>query len=387
MNPLTSEVIVIGGGSIGSAVAFGLSKLGASVVLIDEGDIALRSARGNFGLVWFQGKGLGMPQYVDWCLGATRNWPDFARELEEKTGLSLNYHKPGGLEVCLDEADCIELKRELDALRQQTTAYKYECEFIDRRTLQSMIPRMELGPGVLGAMYCPHDGHVNPLQLLRALHGAFQKAGGSYFPGHKVTDIRRDGSNFQVLTNRKRFSASRLVLAAGLGIPPLAEKLGMKVSVEPERGQIMVTERVRPILPYPMGSLRQTAEGNFMFGSSNEPVGFDTAVTTWVIRDIARRALKTFPCLSDLSVVRSWGALRPLTTDGFPVYEESKKCPGAFVLTSHSGVSLASSHAEHIPRWIVSGEKPNGIGSFDSRRFTGNFSLAGIDSVYRFMPQ
>jgi glycine/D-amino acid oxidase-like deaminating enzyme len=369
MNRTAPDVIVIGGGNIGSAVAFGLSKLGVAVTMIDEGDMALRSARGNFGLVWFQGKGVGMPPYVDWCLEATRKWPGFVQELEERTGLFLNYCKTGGLEVCIDEAECAALQQELNALRRQTTAYPYECEFIDRKALQSMIPRMELGPAVLGATYCPHDGHVNPLVLLRALHGAFQAAGGGYFPGHKVTDIRHDGRVFQVHTHKKLFSAPRLVLATGLGIPPLAGMLGMKVPVEPERGQILVTERVRPTLPYPMGSIRQTGEGCFLFGSSNEPAGFDTSVTISVLRTIAKRALAIFPCLGDLSIVRTWAALRPLTPDGFPVYEESKKYPGAFVLTSHSGVTLASVYAEHIPRWIIGGQKPEGLDAFTSRRF------------------
>ena len=203
MKRTSPDVIVIGGGNIGAATAFGLSKLGVAVALIDEGDMALRGARGNFGLVWFQGKGVGMPTYVDWCLEATRKWAGFAMELEERTGLSLDYCKPGGLEVCIDEPECATIEQELYALRRQTTAYPYECEFIDRQALQSMIPQMELGPAVLGATYCPHDGHVNPLALLRALHGAFQAAGGNYFPGSKVTDIRHDGRAIEIVPTER----------------------------------------------------------------------------------------------------------------------------------------------------------------------------------------
>jgi glycine/D-amino acid oxidase-like deaminating enzyme len=369
MKRTSPDVIVIGGGNIGAATAFGLSRLGVAVTMIDEGDMALRSARGNFGLIWFQGKGVSMPLYVDWCLEAIRKWPDFVRELEERTGLSLSYCKPGGLEVCIDEAECVVLQQELSVLQRQTTAYPYECEFIDRQALQSMIPQMELGPAVLGATYCPHDGHVNPLALLCALHGAFQAIGGNYLPGHKVTDIRHDGRVFYVHTQKELFSAPRVVLAAGLGTPPLAEMLGMKVPVEPERGQILVTERVRPMLPYPMGSIRQTMEGSFLFGSSNEPVGFNTSVSIPVLRAIAQRARAIFPCLGDLRIVRTWAALRPLTPDGFPVYEESKKYPGAFMLTSHSGVTLASVYAEHIPRWIIGGKKLELLDAFTSRRF------------------
>jgi hydrogen cyanide synthase HcnC len=104
MNRHSSDVIVIGGGNIGSSAAYGLAKHGARVAQLDEGDIALRAARGNFGLVWFQGKGIGMPLYVDWCFEATQRWPGFANELQEITGLDLNYKKNGGFDLCLSEA-------------------------------------------------------------------------------------------------------------------------------------------------------------------------------------------------------------------------------------------------------------------------------------------
>jgi glycine/D-amino acid oxidase-like deaminating enzyme len=365
----TADVIVIGGGNIGSAVAYGMTGLGVSVTIIDEGDRALRSARGNFGLVWFQGKGLGMQRYVTWCLEATQKWPGFAETLEDKTGLSIDYRKPGGLELCHGQADYEARRQELKRLRQQDGNGKYDCELIGRRELQSLLPRMKLGPNILGATFSPHDGHVNPLLLLRAMHAAIKLAGGRYYPGNKVTRIRHDGSVFTVETRQDRFSAPKLVLAAGLGIPALAGMLHLKIPVAPERGQILVTERVRPILPYPLSGIRQTGDGSFMFVASNESVGNNTDVTSPVIRKLASKAAQSFPCLSGVRVLRSWAALRPLTPDEFPIYLESEAHPGAFVLTSHSGVSLASVHATHVSRWIVRGETPDAFHAFDLKRF------------------
>ncbi len=369
MNLHTQDVIVIGGGNIGSAVAYGLIKLGVSVAVIDEGDVAFRSARGNFGLVWFQGKGMGMPRYVDWCLEATQRWPDFAEELKAKTGISVDYQKPGGLDLCLGETGCTNYRRDLAALKEQTTGYEYQCEFISRAEAQAMIPRMVLGPKVMGATFSPHDGHVNPLYLLRAMHAAYQSEGGRYYPGQKVINIVHDGKNFLVNTPKEHFSAPKLVLAAGVNTSRLAGILGLDIPVEPVRGQIAVSERVLPTLPYPLSSLRQTAEGSFMFGASKEHAGYDNSVTGSVIRGIIRHALDLFPCLADLRIVRTWGALRPLAPDSMPVYEESRLYPGAFVLTSHSGVSLASVYARHIPAWVIEGEKPSGFDAFSTRRF------------------
>jgi glycine/D-amino acid oxidase-like deaminating enzyme len=365
----TPDVIIIGGGNIGSATAYGLGRLGASVAVIDEGDIALRSARGNFGLVWQQGKGLGMPAYASLCLEAVQKWPAFGAELEELTGIELHYRNPGGLDLCHSEDDCLALKQEIAELSRQAVGYEYDAEFLDRDGVQALFPKLKLGPNVLGGSFGPNDGHVNPLRLLRALHAGFQSNGGSYFPGNKVSALERDGENYMVHTGRERFSAPKIVVAAGLGLPPLAAQLGMNIPVKPQRGQILVSERVRPLLDYPMGGMRQTEEGSLMFGASYEDVGYDNSTTADTMHMLARRACNTFPALAELQIIRVWGALRPLTPDKKPVYEESQTHPGAFALSSHSGVSLASVYAQSTAKWILTGQAPDGLEAFHSRRF------------------
>lgn len=366
---VTTDVIIVGGGNIGSALAYGLTRQGTSVAVLDEGDVAYRGARGNFGLVWFQGKGLGMPRYVEWCLEATLEWPAFASNLEEFTGISIDYHKSGGLYLCRGETGIAARVKSLEKLRQESADGQYDYEMLSRQDLQQRLPRLTLGPNIFGASFCPHDGHVNPLFLLRALHAAMKKAEGLYFPGETVVDIRPEGGMFMVRTPRNQFTAPKLVLACGVGIPQLAARLDMNIPVRPQRGQLLVTERLGRILPYPISGIRQTEEGSFMLGVSNEEVGFDTNVTTDVLQDIARKAIEAFPALAEVRIIRSWGALRPLAPDHYPIYHQSEAHPGAFVVTSHSGVSLAPLYATHIARWITEGVTPDGFDRFSPRRF------------------
>ena len=95
-----AEVLIIGGGLVGSAVAFGIAERGARVIVLDEGDCAFRAARGNAGLVWYQAKGQGMRQYQKWTLEATRIWPEFSEKLHELSGIDVSYRKSGGLHFC-----------------------------------------------------------------------------------------------------------------------------------------------------------------------------------------------------------------------------------------------------------------------------------------------
>ncbi len=125
----TSDVIVIGGGNIGSATAYGLAERGLKVVMLDEGDMALRSAHGNFGLVWYQGKGRGMPRYVEWSLEATRKWPRFAEVLVHTTGVQIGRPTPSERGQCPRHAASAEREQHFEESRRQSwvQAPYWEC--------------------------------------------------------------------------------------------------------------------------------------------------------------------------------------------------------------------------------------------------------------------
>ena len=364
-----AEVLIIGGGLVGSAVAFGIAERGVRVIVLDEGDRAFRAARGNAGLVWYQGKGQGMRRYQEWSLEATRAWPEFAEKLKELTGIDVSYFKPGGLTFCINEAE-FESRRDLiDKIRREAAPDGYDCRMLDRTAVQELLPEMKLGDAVVGASYSVHDGHVNPLALLRALHAGVRGFGGQYYPGHSVFDIRQRANQFVVQTVEGSFAAPKLVIAAGNGTERLARMVGRHIPVRPEKGEILVTERIRPCLPLPCNRIRQTAEGSFLLGASKEDTGFDVQTNTRVIQNISDRARKVFPVLGNFRIIRSWAALRVNTPDKMPIYEASETSPQVFAIALHSGVTLASLHAGKLVSWIMDGREPAGFQNFRSRRF------------------
>ncbi|MDP6407255.1 MAG: FAD-dependent oxidoreductase, partial [Alphaproteobacteria bacterium] len=85
------DITVIGGGLVGAAIAYGLAKRGLKTLILDEGDVALRASRGNFGLVTVQGKGDGRPEYARWSLRSARMWQGLADELQELTGVDVGF--------------------------------------------------------------------------------------------------------------------------------------------------------------------------------------------------------------------------------------------------------------------------------------------------------
>ena len=139
-----AEVVVVGGGVIGVSLAYGMVKKGAKVILIDKVDNRLTASRGNFGLVWVQGKGRGMPRYAEWSIEAADKWPEFAEKLKSETGIDLQYQKTGGLEICLGEEEFQERVRFIEEMRKESRNGRYDCEMLSSKDLQQMLPKCHL---------------------------------------------------------------------------------------------------------------------------------------------------------------------------------------------------------------------------------------------------
>jgi glycine/D-amino acid oxidase-like deaminating enzyme len=361
------DAIVVGGGLVGAAIAWGLARRGLAVALLDEGDVALRASRGNFGLVWVQSKGLGAPWYQRWSRASAAFWPELARALGAASGLDLSLSQPGGVHLCLSEAELEERALRMARMREEAGNEGFEYRMLSAGDVRDLLPG--LGPAVIGGSWTPYAGHVGSLALLHALHRGFAAAGGDYLPGARVERLAGAPHDFALEAAGRRLAAPRIVLAAGLGNAELAPLLGLYAPVRPQRGQVLVTERARHILPLPTTTIRQTAEGALLLGDSQEEVGFDTRQSPPVMAEIARRAALCFPWIAGLNVVRAWSALRVMAPDGLPIYDQSPRLPGAFLASCHSGVTLAAAHGLLLAPMIAEGALDPMLARFGAARF------------------
>jgi glycine/D-amino acid oxidase-like deaminating enzyme len=362
-----TEIAVVGGGLVGASIAWGLARLGKRVTILDEGDDAYRASRGNFALVWVQSKGLGMAAYAAWSVRSSNAWSGLASALKDETGIDVAHQRPGGLMLSLSDAEQERRVAQMRRLHNQPEMTPYPYEVLDHAATKQLLP--DIGPEVAGGIYCPLDGHVNSLKLFRSLHAALAARGVLYRPNRPVAAITARGGAFMLSGPWGELGAEKVALAAGVGNARLGPQVGLHAPVRPQRGQIIVTEKAKPFLHYPLVTVRQTDEGGVMIGDSLEETGFESVVTTPVVATMADRAVRMFPMLARLNVVRTWSALRVMSQDGFPIYDQSTSHPGAFLATCHSGVTLAANHAFDIAPQIAAGRLADELLPFSARRF------------------
>lgn len=367
---MSTDFAIIGGGVVGLSLAWGLLKQGYKVTILDGGDGSFRASRGNFGLVWVQSKGLNAPHYARWNQMSAALWGDFARELAEATGQSLEaplgLEQKGGYDYHFSEESLRAQLAKYEALKEALGGdYPYEV----LRGNEIRVEEPSVGPEVHAAILHHQDGHVNPLKLLHALSKDVQRLGGLYLPNRHVESVTKSDQFKLTCRNGEVIGADRIILSAGLGAMKLGPDLGFLAPITPERGQVLITEKVPHKINRPSLIARQVDEGGIQIGATNEKLGLNNDVTIDGIAGLAAEAIKTHPFLAKTKLVRSWGALRILSKDGQPIYQQSPTMPGAYMVTCHSAITLAAVHARLLPAWFDGKSDAPDLEKFSEDRF------------------
>ena len=371
-NPNSSQNLpttIIGGGVVGLAVGVGLLEAGVKVTILDGADKDLRASHGNFGLVWVQGKGADYAPYAKWSLLSASLWKAFADKLLADTHIDVSLRQAGGYELFTDQTQFDTFAERL--ARQKAHLgddFTYQCFSGDQ--MREKFP--QLGPKLIGATFSPHCGDVNPLKLLRALRLRFQQLGGRLINHFKVSKVVADNGSYHLFgasSEEDSVYAKRVLMCAGLGSAQLAEQLGFITRVKPNRGQLLITERAAPFIDLVSSTVRQVDEGGVQIGGLKENAGFENQTTLEGMTSLAQHAVDVFPQLEQFNLVRAWSALRVMSPDTYPVYTQSKTHEHAYLLTCHSGVTLAAVHATLLPKWILGLDNAPDLEAFDEARF------------------
>lgn len=384
---MAESVIVVGGGIVGTSTSYYLARLGVRVTLIEARDIAAGTSGACDRAIMLQSKAPG--PMLQLGLHGARIYETLEDELET----DLEYRRRGGMIL-------IETEEEMRAIRELVERQRQAGLDI---ALISGEQARELQPGLaahlLGATWWAGDAEVNPLKVCFAMAQAAQRAGAAIRMGSQVTALLSErGRVIGVEAGGEKTYADAVVVALGVWTPLLLRTIGIELPIVPRKGQILVSERVPAFVSHnilsgayiaakhrqgggkeaaqnPAGvglSLGQTASGSLLIGGSREFVGFDLATTPQVVRAIGRSAVRLFPKMAGMRVIRAFAGLRPYTPDGRPVIGPVEGWPGLYVAAGHEGDGIALGPATgRIMANLASG-RPAGwdVAPFALSRFT-----------------
>ena len=306
------DVIIVGGGIAGAALAYGLAGKGCKATVLDAPTRTNMASRTNVGLIWCQSKFLHLPEYARWGFMSSRLFPELVRELEEISGLHVPVNFTGGLIPVLDGEDF--QKRADYIVKLREALGEYRGTVIERAELEKKLPKIAFGPEVCGAAWCEDDGVIDPLALLRAYRAALPRLGAEYVQT-LVLDVAPHRDGYRVSTRDGDYFCRRLVLAAGMANRRFARFAAPDLPVYPDKGQVLLVERLPMVMPIPVLGVTQTFGGTVIIGFKHERVGHDAVVAPASVATEGRWAMRVWPELAKKRLIRAWSGLRVMPED------------------------------------------------------------------------
>ena len=309
------DVVIVGAGIIGSAIALELSRRGMRTRVLERAVPGAESSSAAAGILAPHLDATG-PDDATWRLGMSsleryRGWVEAIQEL---SGLEVGYLAEGGVQALTGEH---ELDRELRGLAWQVDL-GLAVEAIDRRRLESLLPGIDRKFAC--GLWFPNDATVDPRLLMRALPNAAKKAGADYLSGTTVRRIRiENGRAIGIELDDRTLDADVIIVAAGAWTSRIEGVPLPKDAIEPARGQMVALElSSRPFAPWvwtERGYLVPRRNGRVLVGATVERVGFDKSVTAGGIRSLLDAAIDLFPSFESAAIAETWAGLRPYSRE------------------------------------------------------------------------
>lgn len=371
------DVLVVGGGIVGAAIAWRLASDGAAVTLLEKGPVGRESSWAAGGMLTPVHLAEYPPALAGACSASLALYEPLCREIAPFTAVDPEYRVTGLLLVVSDDAG-EEDARTLEAWKR---GRGQPVESLTRDEAIAREPR--LTPRLRRALYLPDTAQVRNNRMAVALCEAAARKGAEIRPDTPVTGfLRVPGRVNGVKTPRGDVYAAATVLAAGAWSSDLLRPLGLDLRVKPVKGQMMLAggppDFCRHMILDGETYLIPRADGRILVGSTLEDAGFDKAVTMDAVGDIAARGARLMPELGKLPLITSWAGLRPATPDRLP-YIGKGPLEGLLVATGHyrNGILLAPITAEIVSDLLAGQPPPIDLAPFDPMRVPQAVESAG----------
>ncbi|WP_332649928.1 glycine oxidase ThiO [Lysinibacillus sp. 54212] len=343
------EVAIVGGGIIGSAIAYYLSKEQINVAVFEENQIGAKAT----------GAAAGMLGAHSECEGDVNVFFPFARysqslywklkeELYELSGIDLGYRKGGILKLAFSNQD----KKELGAMLAQPTVTWLEAEEV--RKLEQ-----DVSPHIVGAAFIQDDINVLPIGVCQAFAKSAKVLGASIFDYTKVLQVKKQQDTFLIETTRGLVEAKRVVIASGVWSTTFFKELGLQHGMTPVKGEcISVTDEqavLKSTIFHDKYYIVPRNDGQLVIGATMKENDWTEHVSLNGIETLIQKAKELLPTSAHMKIDSVWSGLRPQTFDQKPFIGHHPEDESILFATGHyrNGILLAPATGEMIVNLIL----------------------------------
>jgi len=374
ISPSQRAIAIVGGGVVGLAIGWRLCQAGCRVTLFERDRVGAGASRAAAGMLAAACEAEpGESDLLALNRASQALWPEFARELEAASGLTVGYRDEGTLVVALDRDDAARLRATFEFQRD----LGLDLAWLGAAEVQALEPHLH--PTITGAVLGRGDHQVDNRRLVAALAEAFRRAGGRLRESSKVTGLAIAGQRVAgVRLGDSVHAADTVVLAAGAWSPQLGGLADwLRLPVRPVKGQALALQMdpAAPLLRHVVWTGRiylvPRGDGRLIVGATVEERGFDDRLTAGGMLALLDGAWRALPGCEELAIAESWVGFRPGSRDDAPILGPCA-LDGLVLATGHhrNGILLTPATAALVARFVLTGEiggamQPFGIDRFD----------------------
>jgi glycine oxidase len=371
----STDVAIIGGGIIGCSIAYYLGKHGLEVAVFDQGEMGAQASSAAAGILAPLGSLSGPGPYADLLLASWSMFPTLVPELEEASGIQVDYEQTGVLRVVRNAHNSSNLRKRM----REWQPLGLQTQWLNGDEARGYEPL--LASDVSAAIYAPQESQLKAAKITTAFAQAAANRGAKLNSHTEILGIQSDRRRVTGLytAQGETIACNHLIIATGAWTAQCGSWLDISLPVSPQRGQILtVKQPAQPLRHVIFGEavyLAPKKDHTVVIGATKEEVGFDKHVTAGGLAWLLGTAIRLAPMLDGCAVVQTWAGLRPKTPDNHPILGKAPHWENVTLATGHNsvGIMLSPITGQSIADLITKGNTADVIKPFRAERFlSGN---------------
>ncbi|WP_312099086.1 glycine oxidase ThiO [Niallia sp.] len=342
------DVAIVGGGIIGSSIAYYLAKEKKKVAILEAQQIGRKSTSAAAGMLGAHSEYKEFQHLYPFARSSQLLYKELYEEIKELTNIDFEKKNGGLLKLAYSEKE----KQELESILSLASV-----EWLDCKEVREKVP--QLAVDIVGAAYLKEDVHITPLVACNGLSKGAQLYGAEIYEYTRVLRVEKTGIEYLVKTSQGTFIAKNVVIASGVWSNYFFQQLGLSHEIIPVKGECVAAINEGTPLHYSIFHdqfyIVPRNNNELIIGATKKWNDWSEEPTLDGLEEVIQKAKRMVPEIGKMKWKRAWAGLRPQSYDGYPFIGEHPELKGIYFATGHqrNGILLAPATGKMIRDFII----------------------------------